>query len=200
MRRRWSVACAAALIAIVLAGSGATLAAGPGPTEACVAGTIWEDPASGVKYICIYDEAYGGTRWELLSGGQSGARAWLSRSSSTGCTLGTVGLTSLGGSGAAAFVRSYRWPCTTGAYRVTQPVGELRVRVVIQRYNGGWATCRDSGYVYNGIAASAWTAGLDMGGLADCGGGSYRAWGFGAVYQGGAWRGGSLSTPSLTLR
>jgi hypothetical protein len=199
MPRRRLSACAAAFALMALFVP-AVLAAGPGPSETCVAGTIWEDQASGVKYICIYDEAYGGTRWELLSGGQRGSRAWLSRSSSTGCVLGTVGLTSIGGSGAAAFVRSYRWPCATSAHRLVQPTGELRVRVVVQRYAGGWSTCRDSGYAYNTTAASAWTTGLDMGSAADCGAGTYRAWGYGAMYQGGTWRGSSLASPPLTVR
>ena len=75
-------------------------AGGPAPNESCVPGTVWEDLASGVKYICIYDELYGGPRWELLSGGQRGASAWLYRSSTYGCASGQVGLTSLGGSGA----------------------------------------------------------------------------------------------------
>jgi hypothetical protein len=200
MHRVQRAASAIALVAALLGPVSSALAAGPGPSETCVAGTIWEDPASGVKYICIYDEAYGGTRWELLSGGQTGGRAWLARSSSTGCALGTVGITSLGGSGAAAFVRSYRWPCTTAAHRLSQPAGELRIRVLVQRYDGGWATCRDTGYRYSTTAASAWTTGIDMGTAADCGAGTYRVWGFGALYQGGAWRGGALASPPLALR
>ena len=47
---------------------------GPAPNEVCVPGTVWEDLASGVKYICIYDEMYGGSRWELLESGTAGRR------------------------------------------------------------------------------------------------------------------------------
>jgi hypothetical protein len=114
--------------------------------------------------------------------------------------LGTAAITSLAGSGADAIVRSYRWPCSTIADRTYQPAGELRVRVVIQQYSGGWQTCRDSGYWYSTTRASGWLTGIDMGSAADCGIGSYRAWGFGALYQGGAWRGSSLLTPALYLR
>lgn len=173
---------------------------GPAPNETCVPGTIWEDTSSGAKYICVYDESYGGTRWELLPGGQSGQEAWTYRSSTYGCSYGTVGLTGVGGAGADSVVRTYRWPCRTGADRISQPTGELRARVVIQRYAAGWTTCRDSGYLYSTTVATGWLAGLDMGSLADCGAGIYRAWGAGAFFQGGAWRGGTLFTPSMTFR
>jgi hypothetical protein len=173
---------------------------GPAPNETCVPGTIWEDTASGVKYICIYDELYGGTRWELLSGGQTGNEGWTYRSSGYGCVFGVVGLTSRGGYGADSIVRSYRWPCRTAADRISQPIGELRSRIVIQRYGTGWATCRDSGYRYSTIVTTGWLAGLDMGPGADCGTGMYRAWGFGSFYQGGAWRGNALFTASMLFR
>ena len=43
-------------------------------------------------------------------------------------------------------------------------------------------------------------ASFDMGSVADCGAASYRAWGYGAILQGGAWRSGSQVTASLYLR
>lgn len=182
------------LPASVLAGGG------PAPSEPCVPGTIWEDLASGVTYICIYDELYGGSRWEQLSNGQTGNEGWMYRSSTHGCAFGSVGLTNRGGSGALSVVRSYRWPCQTAADRTVQPGGELRTRIVIQRYDGGWSTCRDSGYLYSTTTANGWFAGLGMGSVPDCGAGTYRAWGFGAIYQGSAWRGGSRYTPTMPLR
>lgn len=198
---RVRVAVIGALIAIQLTLPSLAIAGGgPAPTESCVPGTIWEDASSGVKYICIYDEMYGGTRWERLSGGQAGSEGWLSRSSTYGCAYGSVGLTSLAGSGAVSIVRTYRWPCQTAADRTVQPAGELRARIVIQRYDGGWSTCRDSGYLYSTTTANGWLAGLGMGSMPDCGAGSYRAWGFGAFYQGSAWRGSSRITPTLPLR
>jgi hypothetical protein len=175
---------------------------GPTPNEGCVPGTVWEDLGSGVKYLCIYDEAYGGTRWELLaSTSQRGVSGWLYRSSSLGCLFGQTGITGLGGSGADALMRAYRWPCRTAADRTYQPVGELRSRVLIQVHTGSsWSTCRDTGYRYSTLAATGWLASFDMGGLADCGSGSYRAWGYGGFLQGGSWRSGSQVTPSLSLR
>jgi hypothetical protein len=192
----WSLA--ASLIAAAIP-SRALAAGSAGPTEPCVPGTVWEDTASGVKYLCVYDESYGGPRWVLLATGQAGKEAFLARSSTTGCTLATVGLTAAGGGGADAFVRSYRWPCATSEDRSYQPAGELRVRIQLQRYQGGWSTCRDSGYVYSTGTAWSWTAGLDMGAAADCGSGSYRTLGYAGVYQGGAWRGGALVGPALSL-
>ena len=74
------------------------------------------------------------------------------------------------------------------------------VHIGTNDYLGGWTTCRDTGYHYNTGTASGWLAGFDMGAAADCGTGSYRAWGYGGFLQGGAWRLGSLVTPSLALR
>lgn len=200
-RIRRTVLIALSLFALALvAPIGVSAAGGTAPGETCVPGTVWEDRASGVKYLCIYDEGYGGTRWELISSGQRGTAGWLFRSSSYGCLYGTAGITSVGGSGADAIMRTYRWPCQGAADRVTQPAGEIRSRIVIQSYAGTWSTCRDSGYLYSSTAANGWLAGLDMGVAADCGSGTYRAWGFGSFLQGGAWRGGSLLTPSLLLR
>ena len=200
MRRVRLLLFVAGSLLLLLSPSATLAGGGPSPTETCVPGTIWEDVASGVKYICIYDELYGGTRWELLSGGQSGNEAWTYRSSTLGCAYGMVGLTSLGGYGADSLVRAYRWPCRTGADRISQPTGELRTRIVIQRYATGWSTCRDSGYQYSTTVATGWLAGIDMGSVADCGAGTYRTWGTGAFYQGGAWRGGTLFTPSMAFR
>ena len=200
---RSALACLLAL-AILLAGaidpSAVRAGSGPAPGETCVPGTVWEDTSSGVTYICIYDELYGGTRWELLSSGQRGDDGPLYRSSSFGCIAGATGLTSVAGAGADMIVRTYRWPCQRASDRMTQPTGELRARVQIQVYDGGWSTCRDTGYRYSTATAYGWLAGLDMGSAADCGAGTYRAVGLGAFLQGGAWRGGSLVTPSLFLR
>lgn len=202
-RVRRSVALTLLAIALALVGPmGVRAGDGPTPSEGCVPGTVWEDPGAGVKYLCIYDEAYGGTRWELLaSAGQRGIAGWLYRSSAHGCLFGQTSITALGGSGADALVRSYRWPCRTAADRTNQPVGELRSRVQLQVYAGsGWTTCRDTGYRYSHLVASGWLASFDMGSVADCGTGSYRAWGLGGFLQGGAWRTGSQVTISLYLR
>jgi hypothetical protein len=177
----------------------AAAAAGPAPTETCVPGTVWEDPASGVKYLCIYDEAFGGPRWVLLPSGQRGSAGMPFRSTTDGCLHLAVGLSVLSGGGGDAVARSYRWPCTSGT-RTAQPTGELRSRVIVQRYGAtGWATCRDTGYLYNSAPAFGWVAGVDMGTAADCGSGSYRAIGYGGVYQGGAWRSGAFYTPSAWI-
>ena len=189
-------------VALVLLGApaAAAAAAGPAPSEACVPGTVWEDPASGVRYLCVYDELYGGPRWVLLTDGQRGIAGTPFRSTIDGCLQLTVGLSALSGGGADAVARSYRWPCTSG-YRVGQPAGELRSRIIVQRYGaGGWVTCRDTGYLYNTSAAFGWVAGVDMGTASDCGSGSYRAIGYGAFYQGGGWRGGGYTTPVAWLR
>ncbi len=179
----------------------AVLAAdGPAPGDNCVPGTVWEDRTSGVKYICVYDELYGGPRWVLMRTGQTGSSAWLYRSSSQGCLFGVVSLSALGGSGADVMARSYRWPCGTTYDRTSQPAGELRTRLVIQRYSSsGWGTCRDSGFRYSTAPAAGWLTGIDMGSSPDCGYGPYRAIGYGAMFQGLAWRGSSLYSPSMSL-
>jgi hypothetical protein len=192
---------ATGLVAIAFFGSAAApVSAGPAPNEVCVPGTVWEDLASGVKYICIYDEVYGGSRWELLESGQRGGEAQPYRSGTYGCVDLAAAISMSAGGGADAIVRSYRWPCAHPWDRTTQPTGELRSRVVIQRYGGtGWSTCRDTGFAYNTISAYGWVAGIDMGSGADCGSGSYRAIGSGGFFQGGSWRNASLTTPSAWL-
>ena len=169
-------------------------AASPGPTEPCVPGTVWEDLSSGVKYLCVYDELYGGTRWELLSSGQTGSSAFTYRSSVNGCAYNIVGLSMLSGGGGNSLVRSLRWPCATFGDRTYQPVGELRIRTYLQRYGSTWTTCRDTGFSYNTTTAWSWVGGIDMGASPDCGAGTYRTWGTGQVYQAGAWRGASVAT------
>jgi hypothetical protein len=189
------------VLLLVMLGLPATVAAagGPAPGESCVPGTVWEDPASGVKYLCIYDETFGGPRWVLLSDGQRGVTGMPYRSTVDGCLHLAVGLSAMSGGGADAVARTYRWPCTSG-YRIAQPTGELRTRVIVQRYGtGGWSTCRDTGYRYSTYVAFGWVAGVDMGTASDCGSGSYRALGYGAFYHRGSWRGGSFYTPTAWL-
>jgi hypothetical protein len=198
---RYRLLVAGCLLVLVAANPATALAAGgPAPVEPCVPGTVWEDPASGVKYLCIYDEVFGGPRWVLMPSGQRVVAGMVSSSPTYGCLHLSVGLNGSAGGGADVVTRSYRWPCAPPRDRLSQPRGELRSRIVIQRYgSGGWATCRDSGYHYNTTTALGWVAGIDMGAAADCGNGSYRAVGFGAFYQGGSWRSGSLTTTSMWL-
>ena len=199
--RGWRVSLSSIVLFLVVLAIPAVAAAGNAPGDGCVPGTVWEDEASGITYICIYDELYGGTRWDVLpSSRQTEGQLWLFRSSASGCTYGTAALSSVSGGGGNMLVRSYRWPCATISHRLWQPAGEIRARVVIQRHSGSWYTCRDSGYIYNTATATGWIAGLDMGTAADCGSGTYRTWGFGHVYQVGAWRGSSLLTQPLYIR
>ena len=191
---------AGALLAgcVLAAGAAGPARAGNAPPEPCVPGTVWEDLGSGVKYICIYDEIYGGSRWEVLASSQSKGEASF-RSPSFGCARVTIGLSGLSGGGGDTMIRTSRWPCDGPGDRVAQPAGELRVRAVLQRYTTAWGTCRDTGYIYNTTTAFGWVAGLDMGTAPDCGVGYYRTWGVGGFYQGGAWRVTSTATPSLWI-
>ena len=189
------------VLVMALLAPGAVLAAANGPTEPCVPGQIIEDRASGITWICIYDEIYGGPRWDILpKPDQVSSSAYTARSVSYGCVYGTVGLTDVSGGGGDILVRSFRWPCSRPADRSIQPAGEVRVRTILQRWSSStWTTCRDTGYQYN--TSNTWTfiGGVSMGAAPDCGVGTYRTWGFGHVYQGAAWRGGSLYSPSLWI-
>jgi hypothetical protein len=198
LRRTVPVAVLAAVLLAALVPVAARVAT-PGPSEPCVPGTVWEDRSSGVKYICVYDELYGGSRWELLSSSQTGASLFTYRSSAYGCVFDTVALSLLGGGGGNTFVRSFRWPCAGAGDRASQPPGELRIRTVLQRFGTSWANCRDTGYAYNAAYAWSLVGGYDMGAAPDCGAGTYRTWGIGQLYQGGAWRGSGLATPSLFI-
>ncbi len=198
--RRWASASTLAIgMLAVLAGPAL---GGNAPGDGCVPGTVWEDTASGITYICIYDELYGGTRWDILPSRQVASDGTLHRTSTYGCLAGIAAIGGLDGTGGGnIMIRTSAWPCTARQDDLPQPVGELRVRAVIQRYSAGsWSTCRDTGYQVNTTVAGAWIAGVGMGTYADCGAGSYRTFGYGAMYQGGGWRGGSLVSPALWLR
>ena len=58
---RFRLVCASALLVLSLGMPMVVHAAGAAaPTEPCVPGTVWEDQTSGVKYLCVYDEVFGG--------------------------------------------------------------------------------------------------------------------------------------------
>lgn len=83
---------------------------------------------------------------------------------------------------------------TDGSTRI-QGSGELRARVVFEKWNGSsWVTCVNSGYTYSNGAMSEWKRSHNMGATADCGSGSYRVRSYGHMYDGGAWRGGNYVT------
>jgi hypothetical protein len=84
--------------------------------------------------------------------------------------------------------------------KLFQPAGELRARTRLQRWTGSaWQECKDTGYQYSNTSAYSWVVGFNMFGSPDCGNGSYRNIGYGSFYQSGAWRGSSLTSPSLYM-
>ena len=109
------------LVLVTLLSPVGVRAASPGPTEPCVPGTVWEDLSSGVKYLCIYDEMYGGTRSGVAVDGPGRVEPvhlpfklrWL--------RVQHRRLSTLSGGGGNSMVRSFRWPCSTFADRTTQP-------------------------------------------------------------------------------
>lgn len=82
-----------------------------------------------------------------------------------------------------------------GSARI-QGVGELRTKVVIQKWTGSaWTTCVNTGYSYSSGQYSEWGRGFNMYTNADCGSATYRTVGYGYMYDAG-WRGGTAITPS----
>lgn len=80
-----------------------------------------------------------------------------------------------------------------GTTRV-QGSGELRSRVILQKWNGSaWVNCKDSGYSYSSGAMSEWARSYNMGTAADCGAGTYRVLSYGHMYDAG-WRGNHIYT------
>ena len=163
--RAWRVSTWSIALFLVVLAIRRSSPAGNAPGDGCVPGTVWEDEASGITYICIYDELYGGTRWDVLPGSrQTEGQLWLYRQFGARlhvrdrAPVERVGWrrqhARAGRTGGRARISA------TG--RGSQP-GEIRARVVIQRHSGSWYTCRDSGYVYNTATATGWIAGLDMG-------------------------------------
>lgn len=82
---------------------------------------------------------------------------------------------------------------TNGTTRI-QGSGELRSRVIFQKWNGSsWVNCVDSGYSYSSGAMSEWMRSYNMYTNADCGAGTYRVLSYGYMYDSG-WRGGYVYT------
>lgn len=82
-----------------------------------------------------------------------------------------------------------------GSARI-QGVGELRSKVVIQKWTGSaWTTCQNSGYSYSTGQFSEWGRSFNMYNNADCGAANYRTVGYGYMYDAG-WRGGTSITSS----
>lgn len=80
----------------------------------------------------------------------------------------------------------------------TQPVGDLRTQALIQRWNGSsWASCYGTGYTYNSVSGFSTYSGFSQGWSPDCGVGTYRTQAYGHVWEGMAWRGGWVFSPSL---
>lgn len=80
---------------------------------------------------------------------------------------------------------SHRW----------QPAGELRVKAIIQYWNGSsWVDCVDTGYFYNVTNETQIITGFNMQANADCGSHDYRTISRGHAYDSGLWRGGSQIT------
>jgi hypothetical protein len=180
----------------------------PLPPEPCVPGTVWTDTQSGIKYLCIYVEAFGGGKWFLLGADDDSvadSQGFTFQNTINGCAHNTVAATSdyLGAptNGFGSVLRSFVWPCVDVTDKSFQPAGEQRGRDVIQKWNGAaWVTVQDTGYVYSDVTAWTWVVGKNHGSAPDYGTGTYRNIGFGSFFQGGAWRGTSRTTPSIFMQ
>ena len=77
------------------------------------------------------------------------------------------------------------------------PPGHIRVSYDLQKWNGSaWTFCRGTGWTYN---SGAWNWEVGVGnsyGSAPCGRGHYRTLAKAMVWDGSAWQGGSLWSPS----
>ena len=95
--------------------------------------------------------------------------------------------------------RAEYYPCNRARPK-PQPPGQLRSQAVFEYYAGGsWRPCTALGYSYNGITTNGVTDYFNMGRIPDCGSWTYRLSNTIGIYEGGAWRGGTLWAPNIVM-
>jgi hypothetical protein len=194
--RRWRILLVGLLAAI-------SMIAFPSPAEASsytpavtckpsTLGWLWEDP-DGITWIC--KKVWLGDHWHYYWVPDHVFIPTQQLSNPYSGTYGNVLLVSgLDNNPDIGFAMTHsRNP--DGSTR-TQGVGELRTKVVIQKWTGSaWTTCQNTGYSYSSGQYSEWGRGFNMYTYADCGSATYRTVGYGYMYD-AAWRGGTAITSS----
>lgn len=160
------------------------------------------------EYKCVCRTVSGVVRcnWELVakSGGSSPRATGYAYSSSTyGCLFAVNVLQSQNAGGltnaGAGQVIGENYPCDHASLK-SQPAGEYRSQAVLEYFGGGaWHACTALGYRYNQVTGWGVTDGSNMGGVPDCGNATYRMSNTVGIYEGGAWRGGTLWAPSVFM-
>lgn len=177
--------------------SASTASAGTPPVTCNEAndGYEWTDPETGEEYVCRYVtvQPFGVKGWFWVKKNASPApRVSQEYSGSYGKVILSSGLTSNPDTGAAmVHSRTSSWGI------LSQGTGELRAKVVIQKWTGSsWTDCVNTGYSYSSGSYSEWSKGYNMYTYADCGAASYRVKAYGYMYDQGTWRGGIDYTAS----
>ena len=142
--------------------------------------------------------------WELVRKEPGAAsRGWVFSSPTFGClfAINTVvsdyfGALSNAGVG-QGLAESY--PCNH-AKPNPQPPGQLRSQAVFEYYaSSSWHPCTALGYSYSGITTNSVTDFFNMGSTPDCGAKTYRLSNTIGIWEGGAWRGGTLWAPNIFM-
>ena len=219
-RRRVQLVLLVGVVLVAMAIPGAVRAdEGDGPpTLFCAqfddAGLTWpvDDPATDeVEFYCARSLVNGVYvyAWKLRVKNTSAkvSSAFVAGSTTWGCLTGQAAITSdaagaASNIGIANVIAQTITGTTCDAEQVSnQPTGEIRARATIERLSGGsWGDCVTTGYQYSNVTSYDWHAGFNMGTGPDCGGGlSYRTQADLSVYQGGAWRNGTIYSGSFVM-
>ena len=189
-----------AVAALFLASAGSVAAVMP-PVEDCTEnGQIYIN-SEGAWRCYLLGPGIG--RWEKIGtqGTYATSKGYTYISSSLGCTWNQSFIESdyLGAAtnSALSIVYWYQYTTACGPQPIYQPINEVRVKDVMQR-NG--VTVYDSGWRYNSTSSPAMFVHPNMGTVPDYGSGYYRSIGYGSVWQGGAWRGTSLTTAQVWMQ
>ena len=81
-----------------------------------------------------------------------------------------------------------------------QPPGQLRSHAVFEYYAGtSWYPCTPLGYSYNTVTTNGVSDFFNMGSVPDCGSWTYRLSNTIGIWEGNAWRGGTLWAPNIFM-
>jgi hypothetical protein len=190
-----------------------------GPTRACTEANEGDtdpyDPFPGMfHWECVCRWSGGGTTrtcaWEVVPGPDPGAKrtTGLTYVSSTyGCVTVFAEIASdyygADWNVGLAAVNSRNYVAGDGCPGSVkyQPAGELRVRPVLQYLSGSsWLTCTAPAYTYNTGSRYTVSSYSNMGSVPDCGATYYRTVAYGYMYDGGLWRGGTITGTSYWMQ
>jgi hypothetical protein len=191
--RFWTSITLLVLLFLLIATVPVLAGAEPPPCDPAHDGLIWTQPESQIKFQCQYIQGFG---WGWHAVKPTPPEEEGNAHTYWGSSLAVANIVAVGGFdfGSASFAYSQTGD---GETLLQQPAGWIATRTVLQYWTGSvWAGCTDSGWHYNSYSTKAWSVGSYTT-TPPCGNAYYHTLGYGMVWDGSLWRGGSILSPSL---